>query len=97
MPSQGCRGGRAAVAFVVCFRWGGFFLFSFFGFFFSSTAHGLLQVRGRLASFTSLLPTRSAMNANVPQPRTLEVSLVWAREAMAMRTYTNVVLYVLPL
>ena len=34
------------------------------------------------------------MNADAPQPRTLEVSLVWAREAMAMRTYTNVVLYV---
>ena len=27
----------------------------FFSFFFSSNAHGLLQVRGRLASFTSLL------------------------------------------
>ena len=37
------------------------------------------------------------MNANAPQPRTLEVSLVWAREAMAMTTYTNVVLYVLSL
>ena len=35
------------------------------------------------------------MNANAPQPRTLEVYLVWARQAMAMRTYTNVVLYVL--
>ena len=35
------------------------------------------------------------MSNNVPQPRTLEVSLVWAREAMA--TYTNVVLYVLSL
>ena len=33
------------------------------------------------------------MNANTPQPRTLEVSLVWARESMAMTTYTNVVLY----
>ena len=32
-----------------------------------------------------------------PQPRTLEVSLVWARKPMAMRTYTNVVLYVLSL
>ena len=37
------------------------------------------------------------MSANAPQPRTLEVSLVWAREAMAMTTYTNVVLYVLSL
>ena len=35
------------------------------------------------------------MSANAPQPRTLEVSLVWAREAMAMTPYTNVVLYVL--
>ena len=32
-----------------------FFVFLFFRFFFSSNAHGLLQVRGRLASFTSLL------------------------------------------
>ena len=37
------------------------------------------------------------MNANAPQPRTLEVSLVWAREAMAMGTYTNVALCVLSL
>ena len=35
------------------------------------------------------------MNGNAPQPRTLEVSILWAREAMAMTTYTNVVLYVL--
>ena len=32
-----------------------------------------------------------------PQPRTLEVSLVWTREAIAMPTYTNVVLDVLSL
>ena len=32
-----------------------------------------------------------------PQPRTLAVSLICAREAVAMRTYTNVVLYVLSL
>ena len=32
-----------------------FFVFSFLRFCFSSNAHGLLQVRGRLASFTSLL------------------------------------------
>ena len=35
------------------------------------------------------------MNGNAPQPGTLEVSILWAREAMAMTTYTNVVLYVL--
>ena len=29
------------------------------------------------------------MNANASQPRMLEVSLVWVREAMAMRTYIN--------
>ena len=37
------------------------------------------------------------MNANAPQPRPLEVSPVWASVAMAMRTYTNVVPYVLSL
>ena len=68
----------------------------FFAFFFLQ-ARGLLQVCGRLASFTSLLPTCSATNANAPQPRTLEVSLVSAREVMAMTTYTNVVIYVLSL
>ena len=35
------------------------------------------------------------MNGNAPHPGTLEVSILWAREAMAMTTYTNVVLYVL--
>ena len=37
------------------------------------------------------------MNGNAPHPGTLEVSILWAREAMAMTTYTNVVLYVLSL
>ena len=39
------------------------------------------------------------MSANALKPRTLELSLVWAREAMTMTTYeyTNVVLYVLSL
>ena len=32
-----------------------FFVFFIFRLFFSSNAHGLLQVKGRLASFTSLL------------------------------------------
>ena len=49
-PSRGGRGCRAAVDIVVCFRWGGFF--------FSSNAHGLLQVWGRLASFNSLLVSK---------------------------------------
>ena len=93
-PSRGGRGRRAAVDFVVCFSVGCFFSCFFFSFF-SSNAHGLLQVRGRVASFSSLLPACSAMNTNTPQPRTLEVSLVWAREDMAIRTHTNVVLFVL--
>ena len=33
-PSRGCRGRRAAVDFVVCFGWGGFFRVFFPGFFF---------------------------------------------------------------
>ena len=37
------------------------------------------------------------MSANAPQPRALEMSLVWAREAMTWTSYTNVVLYVLSL
>ena len=39
------------------------------------------------------------MSANAPQPRTLELplALVWAREIMAMTTYNNLVLYVVPL
>ena len=49
--SRGGRGRWVDVGFVVCFQWGGIFL----RFFFSSNAHGLLQVRGHLASFTSLL------------------------------------------
>ena len=37
MPSQGGRGRRAAVDFVVCFRWGGIFFCFFFAFFFLRT------------------------------------------------------------
>ena len=70
-----------------------FSCFFFFGFFFPRTQTACCKC----ASFTSLLPACSAMDANVPQPRTLEVSLVWARDAVAMRTYNNVALYVLSL
>ena len=44
-PSRGGRGRRVAVDYVVCFGRGVFFLCVFCSvFFFSSTAHGLLQV-----------------------------------------------------
>ena len=43
-PSRGGRGRRAAVDFMVCFGCGGFFRVFFFLDFFSSNAHGLLQV-----------------------------------------------------
>ena len=43
-PSGGGHGRRAAVDFVVCSGWGGFFLTFFFSFFYSSNAHGLLHV-----------------------------------------------------
>ena len=44
-PSLGGRGRRAAVDFVVCFGWGGFFrVFSFRFFSSSKNAHGLLQL-----------------------------------------------------
>ena len=54
-PSRGGRGRRAAVDI-----FGGVFFeclvgFRFFFVFFTSNAHGLLQVRGKLASCTSLL------------------------------------------
>ena len=51
--SRGGRGHRAAVDFVGCFGCGG--ISFFFVVFFYSNAHGLLQIRCRLASFTSLL------------------------------------------
>ena len=50
-PSRVGRGRRGAVDFVVCFGWAGFVL----DLFSSSNARGLLQVGGRVASFTSLL------------------------------------------
>ena len=63
-PSRVGRGRRAAVAFVVCSEWGGFFSCVLsFDFFFSSNAHGLLQVWGRFASFTSLLVPRCVQGA----------------------------------
>ena len=58
MPSRVGRGRRAAAVFVVCFGWGGFFFCVFFFDFFFFERHGLLQVWGRLASFTSLLVMR---------------------------------------
>ena len=89
-PFRGGRGRWAASDFFMYFWVQQCLFFEFF----SSNAHGLLQVLGRLA-FTSLLPTCSAISVNAAQPRTLQVSLVWAREAMTMTTYTNAVLYVL--
>ena len=50
-PSRVGRGRQAAVDFVACLGWGGFFSF-FFPFFFlriSSNAHGLLQYEQHLA------------------------------------------------
>ena len=44
MPSRVGRGRRAAVDFVVCFGSGGVFSVFLFSIFFSSNAHGLLQV-----------------------------------------------------
>ena len=54
VSSRGGRGRRAAVHFVVRFGCGGIFSGFFFRLF-SSSAHGLLQVRGHLASFISVL------------------------------------------
>ena len=54
-PSRGGRGHRAAVDFVVCFGCGRISCFLFRVFLRTSNAHDLFQVRGRLASFISLL------------------------------------------
>ena len=43
------------INFVVCFGCGGIFRVFIFFVYFTSNAHGLLQVRGHLASCTSLL------------------------------------------
>ena len=87
-----------AVAGLLWLSWcvlGGADLFVFF--FSYSNEHGLLQ-SARSPCLIYLSTTAcSAMSASAPKPRTLEVSLVWAREAMTMTTYTNVVLYVLSL
>ena len=67
MPSRIGRGRRAAVAFVAFFGRGGFFSARFFfRFFFSSNAHGLLQV-GHLASFTSLLVMRQGRGSQATE------------------------------
>ena len=57
MPSRVGRGRRAAVDFVVCFRWGEFFrVFFFFStFFFFERTRPTASTRPPLASFTSLL------------------------------------------
>ena len=55
-PSRGGRGRRAAVVSWCVLGWGGIFRVVFFSiFFFFSNVYGLLQVWGRLASFTYLL------------------------------------------
>ena len=45
MPSRGGRGRRAAVVFVVCFRWGGFFRGFFFRFFLIERTRPAASVR----------------------------------------------------
>ena len=59
MPSRVARGGRAAVDFVVCFGWGGFFrVFFFRPFFYFERTRPAASMRPPLASFTSLLVMR---------------------------------------
>ena len=57
MPCRIGRGRRAAVDFVVCFGWGGFFCpcFFFSVFFFFERTRPAASMRPPLASFTSLL------------------------------------------
>ena len=59
------RGRRAAVDFVVCFGWGGFFLF----FFFSSNAHGLAccTYEPPLLHFSSLLVLRQGRESEATE------------------------------
>ena len=67
MPSRGGRGLRAALALVVCFRWGGFFVKVFFSvlFFFERTR--LLQVISRLDIFTSTLVMRQGRGSEATE------------------------------
>ena len=65
-PSRGSRGRRAAVDIFrgVCFLVpGGIFFFVFF----TSNAHGLLQVQGNLASCTSLLAIRQGRGSEATE------------------------------
>ena len=54
------------IYFVVCF-FGVWWDFVFFFVFFTSNAHGLLQVPGNLASCTSLLVTRQGRGSEVTE------------------------------
>ena len=65
-PSVGGRGRRAAVWISSCILGGADFLKFFFCFlFFSSNAHGLLQVRRCLAAFTYLIVSMPLSPKNV--------------------------------
>ena len=56
VPSRGGRGRRAAVDFVVCFEWGGFFFcFFVFSYFFAFERTRPAASMRRHSSFTSLL------------------------------------------
>ena len=88
--SPGCYG------FHGCVFGGADFCVTFFGRFLHRTHTACCKYE---ASFLVYLSTDGAVchEHQRPQPRTLAVSLICAREAVAMRTYTNVVLYVLSL
>ena len=95
-PSPGCRGGRAAAAVVACSAWGGFFPgFSSTIFFFERTRPAASVKPPRLIYVSTTCVFCDERQRT--QSRTLEVSLFWAREAMAMTTFINVFLYVLSL
>ena len=60
-PSRVGRGRRAAVDFVVCFGWGGFFVF----YFFFERTRPAASTRPPLASFTSLVVPGCVQGANI--------------------------------
>ena len=60
-PSRGGRGRRAAAAFVVCFRWGEFFLEFFFSIFFLLQTHTACCKYEAFASCLIYLSTSSSI------------------------------------
>ena len=89
--SPGCCGFRGVFSVGRLFR-----VFFFRLFFFFERTRPAASVRPPCLIYLSTICV-FRHERQIPPAQNLEVSLVWAREAIAMRTYINVVLCVLPL